>query len=167
MEEFQADLRTMEGKLDAIIEKFNKKHVEERFNFKEDPRDVPDHHIKWIRERRIKQEEMRERREREAVPETNVAGRSDEGLSYTMEGDDSEMNQPLPGMVGFWSSNHQKAMQDDRKLKELKKNRDPFPKAVSGKSDEHVVYVDITGRTRGGRRPGDDRGRGGGMPPVA
>eukprot|EP00112_Aurelia_sp_Birch-Aquarium-sp1_P005506 Seg1626.1 transcript_id=Seg1626.1/GoldUCD/mRNA.D3Y31 product="hypothetical protein" protein_id=Seg1626.1/GoldUCD/D3Y31 len=154
----------MEGKLDAIIEKFTKKHIEERFDFKEDPRDVPDKHIKWIREQRRKEEERQEMRRRAAVPESTISGRSDESTPYVMEEDEI---QPLPGMADFWSSHHQDALRDERKKDYLEKNKDTCPNAVSAQSGQNIVYVDISCRTRG-RRAGDEQeGQGDGMPPVA
>lgn len=165
MEEFQSDLRAMEGKLDEIIAKFAKKHLEERISFKENPTDVPSNHLKWIKEQRRLGEEKREMQRRAAVPESNVAGRSDEGISYVMEEDENEMIADLPGMADVWAIHHEDKLKDERKKQELEENRDPFPEAISAPSGENVVYVDVIDRTRG-RRPGN-RGRGGGKPPVA
>ena len=162
----------MERKVTAITEDRLKRHPGEILKYLQNPEDVPSRHIKWIKAQRKIKQEIRDRRRHAWVPESYVAGRSDEDLDYVMPADALVASKPLPSLtkrelIDYWSKHQLEAMAGQQKLQRLKRDFDPNPRAIAGPSGQNAVYVDISSeRVGGGRRPGASRKAGSGMPPV-
>ena len=155
--------------LTAVTKELEDKHPVEILKYLNDPDNVPNRHIKQIRFNRQMREEMRRRRLNAPVPESYIAGRSDEDITYVMPADEIVKPPSVTGrgLIDFWSRHHQETMADQQKLQQMKRNFDPNPKAISGPSGQHVVYVDISSNvvnSSGGA--GNSWAPGGGMPPV-
>ena len=139
----------MERKVGAITEDRMKRHPGEILKYLENPEDVPSRHVKWIREQRTAKQEMRERRRHAWVPETYVAGRSDEDIDYVMPADALVANKPPPSLtkkelIDYWSKHQLEKMAAEQKLQQMKRDFDPNPKAIAGPSGQQAVYVDIS-----------------------
>ena len=138
----------MERKVRSFTEDRLKRHPGEILKYLENPEDVPSRHVQWIkRQRKIKQE-TRERRRHAWVPESYVAGRSDEDIDYVMPPDAIIASKPLPSLtkkelIDYWSNHQMETMAGQEKLKQLKRAFDPNPNAIAGPIGQHDVYVDI------------------------
>ena len=74
----------MESKVTAIAEDQLKRHPGETLKYLQNLEDVPNRDIKWIKAQRQIEQEMRDRRRHAWVPESYVAGRSNEDMDYVM-----------------------------------------------------------------------------------
>ena len=172
-QEYKEAICALERDVNAVTKELEDKHPAEILKYLENPeKNVANRHISRIRFERQKKQEMRERRMHARIPESYIAGRSDEDITYVMPADAIQVIQPPPSVTGkklinFWSRHQQEAMTNQAKLQQLKRNFDPSPKAVSGPSGQQVVYVDICSNVVGdGRRPGASGQASSGMPPV-
>ena len=149
--------------------KLEKMHPVEILKYLNDPDNVPNRLIGRIRFNRQMREEMRIRRLNAPVPESYIAGRTDEDITYVMPAD--EIVTPLSvsgrGLIDFWSQHHQQTIAEQQKLQQMKRDFDPNPRAISGPSGQHVVYVDICSNVvNSGGGASNSWAPGGGMPPV-